>query len=690
MLPWLPAAMVFAEALQAAAAPDLSASAVAQPSPPVAMSSAVPAGAVELTADLLSANAAKAKPPRLPTTAFSAQPLLDDPLLSPDGTHFVARFNGTGKTNLAIFDITGQQKPLGINFEANTDLIRYFWAGNRWVLFTYGITVPMFDGDAYATRMTAIDVTTGDQHSIKVGDGLTGDDVLWIDPTGQTLLLAYQSSVYEEPTVYSVDIATSKATRVVAPYRNIWDWYADAAGVVRWGYGWPDEHHWQMVYRKDAADPFLIVAKGTDKDDDAENMAEDKAFSLAVGSDEGYAYARDQSTGLTAIYHYNFATHTRGDLVFEAQGSDIDVAALTDDGKDMFSAIFTDSRDRVKWWDLEMKSFQESLDKAVNATIGDREAWVVSRNRDHSIMLVDVMGSNDPGHYYVYQQATGKMSLLSVRNAELSPDNLATSHYVHYAARDGAQIPAYLTLPLGRAAKGLPLIILPHGGPFGIRDHGDFDSDVQFFANRGYVVLQPEYRGSGSYGKGFDDEGSGQWGRAMQDDLDDGMDWLVKQGIVDPKRVCMVGGSYGGYAALWAATRNPERYRCAVSLAGVSDLGQQLKYQLNSFGDRQAREKWRQKVQGAATFDLKSVSPINNIDRLKVPVMLVHGDKDQTVPQKQSKRYADALKTAGKTYEYYSLPGEGHGLSTVANAQLWYDKLDAFLAKYNPAESSGS
>jgi dipeptidyl aminopeptidase/acylaminoacyl peptidase len=168
------------------------------------------------------------------------------------------------------------------------------------------------------------------------------------------------------------------------------------------------------------------------------------------------------------------------------------------------------------------------------------------------------------------------------------------------------------------------------------------------------------------------------------------MDWLVKQGIVDPKRVCMVGGSYGGYAALWAATRNPERYRCAVSLAGVSDLGQQLKYQLNSFGDRQAREKWRQKVQGAATFDLKSVSPINNIDRLKVPVMLVHGDKDQTVPQKQSKRYADALKTAGKTYEYYSLPGEGHGLSTVANAQLWYDKLDAFLAKYNPAESSGS
>jgi dipeptidyl aminopeptidase/acylaminoacyl peptidase len=124
----------------------------------------------------------------------------------------------------------------------------------------------------------------------------------------------------------------------------------------------------------------------------------------------------------------------------------------------------------------------------------------------------------------------------------------------------------------------LPLIIMPHGGPYGVRDDGTYDVEVQFLANRGYVVLQPEYRGSGGYGKAFSDKGEGQWGRAMQDDLDDGMDWLAGQGTIDPRRVCIIGSSYGGYAALWGAVRNPERYRCAASFAGVSDLKRQMKF----------------------------------------------------------------------------------------------------------------
>nr|WP_246438849.1 alpha/beta fold hydrolase [Novosphingobium piscinae] len=246
-------------------------------------------------------------------------------------------------------------------------------------------------------------------------------------------------------------------------------------------------------------------------------------------------------------------------------------------------------------------------------------------------------------------------------------------------------IPAYLTLPVGRAAKGLPLVILPHGGPYGVRDHGDYDPDVQFLANRGYVVLQPQYRGSDSYGAMFERRGEAQWGRTMQDDIDDGMDWLAKRGIIDPARVCIVGISYGGYAALWGATRNPERYRCAVSFAGISDMPRSLKYQLNSFDDKQAREAWRQKVQGDPTFDLRTISPLFNIDRLKVPVMLLHGTDDQIVQPRQSRLYAEALKAAGKPYEYYEIPDEGHGYTTTQGAQLWYDKLDAFLAKYNPA-----
>ena len=226
---------------------------------------------------------------------------------------------------------------------------------------------------------------------------------------------------------------------------------------------------------------------------------------------------------------------------------------------------------------------------------------------------------------------------------------------------------------------------MPHGGPYDVRDDGTYDVDVQFLANRGYAVLQPEFRGSGGYGKAFYEKGEGQWGRAMQDDLDDGMDWLAKQGTIDPKRVCIVGSSYGGYAALWGAVRNPERYRCAASFAGISDLKRQLKYQIAFKISKRYRKDWRKKVQGEETFDLTTVSPLYAVDKLKVPLLIVHGDADQRVPYKQSKLYADALAKAGKSYEFITLKGEGHGFSSDTNQQLWLDKLEAFLTKYNPA-----
>jgi dipeptidyl aminopeptidase/acylaminoacyl peptidase len=239
---------------------------------------------------------------------------------------------------------------------------------------------------------------------------------------------------------------------------------------------------------------------------------------------------------------------------------------------------------------------------------------------------------------------------------------------------------------VGRDPKKLPLIILPHGGPYDIRDTLGFDPEVQFLANRGYAVLQPNYRGSGSYGEKFYKSGEGQIGRKMQDDLDDGMDWLVKEGIADAKRVCLVGGSYGGYAALWGATRNPERYRCAASFAGVSDYKRQVRYSSQFFYSSRYRKKWQQKVQGEKDFDLDTVSPLKQIDKLNVPVLLAHGDEDTRVPYKQSALYAAALQKAGKPHEFYTYRGEGHGFSSPENLQSWLERLDTFLAKYNPAD----
>jgi len=217
-----------------------------------------------------------------------------------------------------------------------------------------------------------------------------------------------------------------------------------------------------------------------------------------------------------------------------------------------------------------------------------------------------------------------------------------------------------------------------------VRDTLAFDPEVQFLANRGYAVLQPNFRGSSGYGQEFYEKGEGEWGRAMQDDLDDGVAWLASTGVVDPQRVCIEGSSYGGYAALWAVTRNPERYRCAASFAGVTDVRAQLRYQASQLEARE-RADWRHTVQGSQRFDLDTVSPLRQVARLKRPVLVAHGDADTTVLFKQSTRYRDALKHAHKQFEFVVYPGEGHGLYDPANFTDWLDRLDQFLAKYNPA-----
>lgn len=586
-------------------------------------------------------------------------------------------FNSKGVDVLGIMDLGSGAIEL-MNPGEKWDINWYRWAGNDRVLLSVGRTTEFDGDDAWMTRLLVQDFSTktlrflGDKE-----EGLKGDDVLWVDPAGQRILLAYQETVYNYPSVWSLDLGTGRRNLVVREREDVWDWYADNTGVVRAGYEYQNSR-WSMLYRAKEGDAFKVAVKGKYDDDDAGF----DAYRLFAGSDDGYRIMLDDKSGLYGLYKFNFATRTRGDLVFASDKVDIDDFDTVGDTNVPFYAVYTDDRPRLHWFDADLGKTQDAIDASVKGL--DAEIQSISKARDR--MIVWIGASNNPGSYYTFDVAEGRMHLFGSVNDKLDPAMLVRTGYTHYAARDGLQIPAYLTLPQGRPAKGLPLVIMPHGGPYDVRDDGSYDTEVQFLANRGYVVLQPEYRGSGGYGKVFYEKGAGQWGRVMQDDLDDGMDWLVKQGIVDPKRVCIVGSSYGGYAALWGATRNPERYRCAASFAGVSDLGKQLKYQLDFKISKRYRKDWRKRVQGDDTFDMTTVSPLYTINRLQVPLLLVHGDNDQRVPYKQSKLYADALKAAGKPYEFDTLKGEGHGFSTSANMQLWLDRLDAFLGKYNPAQ----
>ena len=451
----------------------------------------------------------------------------------------------------------------------------------------------------------------------------------------------------------------------------------DDAGAVRMGMAFLSGGKVRVLYRSKPGDPLREIAKITE--DNFDDTIWD-VLRITQGSDEGLVL-KPGPDGWMAVRKFNYATREVGEVVFSVPGWDVDEATVDDKGQ-LIAAFHTDDRDRVTWFDPKMKALYARLGKA----LAGQQVWVTSRAKDDSRMLVWAGSESNPGQTFLYDAAKRTMDGFDTALPDLDAALTATPKPVSYTTRDKHTIFAYLTLPRGRQAKGLPLIIMPHGGPYGVRDKLEFDSLVQLLANRGYAVLQPNYRGSGGYGKAFSELGAGQIGRAMQDDLDDAMDWAVAQGIADPKRVCMAGASYGGYAALWAVIRNPERYRCAVSFAGVTDWKRQLKYDANFF-TRKGAKKWMARVQGEdPNFSLDLVSPVPQIARLTRPVLLSHGDEDTNVPFKQFTLLRDAAAKAGKPIETMVFAGEGHGFDKDENEERWYAAIEAFLAKHNPAD----
>jgi dipeptidyl aminopeptidase/acylaminoacyl peptidase len=256
---------------------------------------------------------------------------------------------------------------------------------------------------------------------------------------------------------------------------------------------------------------------------------------------------------------------------------------------------------------------------------------------------------------------------------------------VRYAARDGLEIPAYLTTPRGKAAKDLPLVVLVHGGPWVDGDAWGFDPEVQFLASRGYAVLQPNFRGTTRYGWKHFRASFGQWGLSMQDDLADGVKWAVEQGIADPKRVCIYGASYGGYAALMGLATTPGLYRCGVNYVGVTDLPFFLTvswadYSYSEFARHAARDMVGDPERDAQR--LRDTSPTQLAARIKAPVLMAYGADDRRVPLEHGSRMKSALDRAGAKYEWMVMAGEGHGFRDPANQKTFYEAVEKFLAAH--------
>lgn len=619
----------------------------------------------------------EAPPPRIDTANFAGRAHFWSAELSPDSSMMSFIRRRGEETQFIISDVNSKRVVRAFASDPKNQFEWYSWVTNDKLLVSVSVAGTFFGDEVRYTRLFLVQVQDGTMTRL-VGrtEVVEGDNVIHVAEDGSHILVSIQKSIYDYPSVLRLELVPNgKVETVQNPREGVWDWVADDQGVVRLGTGWTNKKL-NIFYRPDAASDLKLIAKL--KEDDADDRYWD-ALQIISGSNEGYVLSEGEN-GRVGLRRYNFATRETVETVYEHTDWDLDSVTLRK-GKP-YAAYYTADRDEVYWFDAENRKQHAALRKA----LGDVEVWVASRADDGSRMLVWAGSEVDPGVLYMFDPAAGVLDEVAQYRPNLDIRQLAQPRPIRYTARDGMEIRGYLTLPRGRSAKNLPLVIMPHGGPFGVRDRLAYNDELQLLANRGYAVLQPNFRGSGGYGNDFFEAGTGQVGRGMQDDLDDAMDWAVSEGIADPKRVCVVGGSYGGYAALWAVLRNPERYACAASWAGVTDWDKMLAYDKRYLTSK-ASKSWSSRVRGDAAFDLDAVSPYRLAAQLSRPVLLAHGTADDNVPFKQHELMVSAARKAPVPLTTLVVEGEGHSFTSSESEQRWFDALDAFLAKHNPADA---
>ena len=630
--------------------------------------------AIAAPATVSGQQAATASAP-IPVERFAELPFLETPVLSPDGTRIAARVaDEDAEKRIGIWTVgaDSRQPPRMIRAP---DVVSYQWAGNRRLLGTVTnlvILVGFSITPIPVSRIVSLDLETGRSMTLGSAGGLS-DQVIFVDPDGRFVLLSTQTSFTTTPSVQRIDLATGAAVEVQPSRRGVWNWFADADGVVRVGVDYGERR--TRVYYRDAPGGELRLA------DNRRNVRDDSIVDLVrfVSDTSRGIVVTNAETGRFAVYEYDFATDTRGATLFEHPEVDVATPIFAADGT-VDGVLYETDRTRTHWLDPEMARIQQAVDR----TFPGKTNLILGGSRDGNRLLISSSAADDPGTYYVYDRRARRMEIFASPFDGLHELRFATVRPVSYPSRDGLTIRGYLTLPPGRPETGLPLIVLPHGGPF-LRDSWVFDQEVQFLASRGYAVLQPNFRGSTGYGRDFVARGYGQLGGGMIDDMDDGVEWLVREGIVDRSRVCIMGSSYGGYAAVWGAMRSPERYRCAISMSGPSDLRSQVRHNADSFVARRYVREFRRQVEGAERTDLNAISPLRQAERLRVPLLLGHGDNDIIVPVEQSRRLLEALNRRGAAVESVFYPKAGHGFTTAEERADWFRRVEAFLARHNPA-----
>jgi dipeptidyl aminopeptidase/acylaminoacyl peptidase len=617
--------------------------------------------------------------------------------ISPDGTHIAATsVLANGQTVLTLFNLV-TKKGVNVSPRQNEDVLHFWWVSPKYVVYTEaehdgGWDMPIPTGELYSVeadggsptmlygyRLNTMETGTHIRHA--TAENGIADFLSRIDGDPDHILvtvtdLEASGSAGAFTEVDRIDVRDGLKSRVaIAPMRQA-DYLADHHGHVRFAFGEDLQGDFRIYLRPVGSDDWQYLPQASS----------DRDSPIAFSADDSVAWVRcPGSSGGFAVCKFDPATKKMTQVWSNPDVEPDGLArGLAEDS--VIGVAFTDGRPALSVFDSSSADAQALI--SLMKQYPGEDVGFVSGSADGSKAIALVEADVDPGTFFLYDRATDKFSPLLQRAAWINPEKLGRADPFTFKTRDGLTEQGYITYPPDRdGAKHLPMVVYVHGGPFGIRDTWSYDQYVQAMATRGYAVLQVNYRGSGGYGYDFEKAGWREWGGKMQDDVTDATRWAIAQGIADPNRICIYGGSYGGYAALEGAVKEPDLYKCAIGYVGVYDL--RLLYSRGDARETLYGEDELKREVGTDMDVLAQHSPIDQLDRLKAKVMLVVGGRDTIVPPVQGMDMHMALLKRGIQHEWLYKPDEWHGFYNQDNIAELFQRVDAFLdANIGPGAGS--
>lgn len=619
---------------------------------------------------------APASPADIPISAFAQLPVMRDVELSPDGTHFAYFRPFSGRDHLVIQRLDGAGQPTVAPPTEDSGFGWLHWANNERVVFTVTATRKRDLTETTETRLWAINRDGSDAEHIvipsrtmKTGSSLgrplapaqiQSNIVHWLPDEPHHIMVTLDGDHNGAHEVRKIDIRDGRFDIVRNDAPGIQDWIADHTGRLRFGWG----------YRNMSLKIMTKSDGGMWRSAEKADWWDAGFFPQGFSSDPDVAYMRGpDENGYAVIRTMNIKTGEFLETVFSKPGIDVDSLVLDPLSRMPVGVRYTEHLPAVHYFEPSLATLQRSIDKV----LPDTSNRIVSLTSDRRKVMIFSVSDVDPGTYAYLNRDTGNLSFLAEAMPGLSPDMMSPVEPVEYAARDGLIIPGYLTIPIGRSRENLPVVVMPHGGP-SARDDRRFWFLSQFIASRGYAVFQPNFRGSEGFGERFEHAGRKEWGGKMQEDVTDGVHWLIEEGIADSGRICIVGWSYGGYAAAIGSVQTPELYQCAASINGVMDLPRLIADDKRYIGG----SVWTRHM-GLEDESAKTVSPYHQAERIQAPMLIIQAKDDARVHDDQGKRMSRRLERLDKPVEYIEVELGGHGMNNEQARTIILTSVEQFL-----------